>query len=150
MGESLCFASKAKNVRIVRLSNVVGNNENHDDFISSIIHDVLSNKKIILHTTPTSEKDYVCIDDVVKCLKNISLQGSKKIYNVASGKNTKIIEIMDELKKITNCEVSFTNDLIEQTFPIINIKRIEEEFGFIPSSFLFKLKEIISIKTKKL
>ena len=145
MGESLCFSSHQQNVRVARLSNVIGNNKNQNDFISSIIHDALYNKKIILHTTSTSEKDYVSIDDVVKCLKNISLYGNKKIYNIASGKNTKVIKIINEIKQIINCEVIFADNLIEQSFPIINIQRIQEEFDFIPSSFFLKLKEIISI-----
>lgn len=143
MGESLCLTSDSQNVRIARLSNVVGNNENHNDFLSSIIHDAVYNKNITLHITPTSEKDYVCIEDIVKCLQSIALQGNKKIYNVASGRNTKVIEITEKLSHITNCKVNFVNDSVEQSFPVISIKRIQEEFDFKPSPFLIKLKEII-------
>ena len=150
MGESLCFASKAQNVRIARLSNVVGNNKDHNDFLSSIIHDAVYNKKIILHTVPDSEKDFVCIEDVVRCLQMITLNGTKKIYNIASGKNTKIIEITNKLNCIVNCKINFGKDCLNKSFPIINIKRIQEEFKFKPSPFLFKLKEMVQLETEKL
>jgi nucleoside-diphosphate-sugar epimerase len=104
MGESLCFASVKPNVHIVILSNVVGNCNNTNDFLSSLIHDAINYKKIILHTTSRSKKDYVYIDDV-KILPKILVQSKQKIYNVVSGKNTKVKEITDELKKKTNCEI---------------------------------------------
>ena len=148
MGESLCFASNYQNVRIARLSNVVGNNKNNDNFLSSILHDAIINKKIILHTKPTNEKDYVDIDDVVKLLYCIAFQGKEKIYNVASGKNTKVIEIINEITNIINCEVHFSSDSIEHSFPIIDIKKIQKEFNFEPTPFLFKLKEMILSEIK--
>lgn len=148
MGESLCLAMNFKNIRIARLSNVVGNNKNYNDFLSSILHDAIINKKIVLHTKPTSEKDYVHIDDVVKILYKIALQGKEKIYNVASGKNTKVIEITNKINNLTNCEVQFTSDAVKQYFSIINIKKIQKEFNFIPLPFLSRLKEMILSETK--
>jgi len=150
MGESLCLVSSKPNVRIARLSNVVGNYLNTNDFLSSLIHDAVVKKKILLHTTLESEKDYAYIDDVVKILPKISLQGKEKLYNIASGKNTKVIEIINEIKRITNCEVNFASNASEQSFPRINIKRIQDEFNFLPVSFLFRLKEMILSETKKM
>ena len=144
MGESLCLASNFQNVRIARLSNVVGNNKNGNDFISTILHDAIINKKIILHTKPSSEKDYVHIDDVVKILFQIVLHGKEKIYNIASGKNTKVIEITNKINNLTNCEVHFAFDAIEQSFPQINIKRIQNEFSFKPTFTLDKLEKIVA------
>lgn len=144
MGESLCLASVNPNVRIVRLSNVVGNYLNTNSFLSSLIHDALIEKKILLHTTSESEKDYVHIDDVVQILQKISLHGKQKIYNVANGKNTKVKEITDEIKRITGCDVIFASNAKETSFPKIDIKRIRDEFNFNPSDFLIKLYDLIS------
>jgi len=149
MGESLCLASDSQNVRIARLSNVVGNSVNYNDFLSSIIHDAVFSKKIVLHTTSTSEKDYVHIEDVVRILQKIALQGKERLYNVAFGKNTKVIEITNEINRITNCEVHFASDAIEHSFQRISIKRIQEEFNFRPLPFLLKLNDMISSETKK-
>jgi nucleoside-diphosphate-sugar epimerase len=136
MGESLCMASNKSNVRIARISNVVGNNLKTDNFLSSIIHDAVMTKKIILHSTIESEKDYVLINDVVKILPKIAIDGKYKIYNVASGKNVKNKEIIDELIKNTNCEVSFSADSNKIIFPIINVERINKEFNYEPTLIL--------------
>jgi len=75
MGEAICNISKKQNVRIVRLSNVTGNNFNPNIFLTSIIQDAIKFKKIILHTKLDSEKDYVYIDDVLNILQKISMYG---------------------------------------------------------------------------
>ncbi len=148
MGESMCFSFDNKNIRVVRLSNVVGNNPDSDDFLPSIIKDAISKKNLILHTSSSSEKDYIHIDDVVKILPKISQMGKHRIYNIASGENTKVKEIIDEIKMITGSEVHYAPDAIEQSFPEINIRRVKEEFDFKPSHFLIKLKDMISSESK--
>ena len=149
MGESLCLSSNFQNVRIARLSNVIGENMKNNDFLASILHDAVFNKKIILHTKPNSEKDYVCIDDVIKILYKIALQGKEKIYNIASGKNTKVREITNKINDLTGCEIQFASDAIEQSFSQINIKRIQNEFGFKPTFVLNELEKIISTYKNK-
>jgi nucleoside-diphosphate-sugar epimerase len=150
MGESLCLSCNSTKTRIARLSNVVGNDVEYNDFLSSIIQDVVTKKKSVIHTTECSEKDYIHIDDVVKILHKISLQGKEQIYNVGFGENTKVSEITNEIKKIINCEIKFSSDAIEQSFPRINIDKIQEEFDFRPSSFLLKLKDMILSQNEKL
>lgn len=149
MGESLCMACNNKNVKIVRLSNVIGNNFDSNDFLFSIIRDAVTAKKVILHTTPESEKDYVHVDDVVKMLPEISLHGKYKIYNIASGKNIKVSEIMDEIKKLTNCDIHFAPDAQYQSFPEINIQRIKKEFNFEPKQLLTILNDLVLQYEKK-
>ncbi len=150
MGESICMASKFQNVRIARLANVVGVGGNQNDFLNSLIHEVVSNKKISLHTTPTSEKDYVYIDDVTKILEKIAIHGKEKLYNVASGNNTKVVEIINDIKKIINCEIDFSSNVVEHSFPKINIEKIQNEFNFKPILFRSKLKNMIfEIKDKR-
>lgn len=143
MGESLCLTTNNPNVRIARLSNVVGNNFNTDNFLSSLIHDAVVNKKIILYSTNLTEKDYVNVNDIVKILPKISLKGKYKIYNIASGKNIKVKEIVRELKKSINCEVIFASDAIERIHPIIDIQRIKKEFNYEPTPILDEVKKII-------
>jgi len=79
MGESICLASKKTNVKIARLSNVIGNNFESNDFIFSLIHDAIKNKEILLHSQLESEKDYISVDDVVEMLYKISIKGKSKI-----------------------------------------------------------------------
>lgn len=149
MGESLCLASNKQNIRIARLSNVVGDNVKTDNFLTSLIHDAVINKKIILHTTVESEKDYVFVNDVVEILSKIALEGKNKIYNIASGENIKVKEIIEELIKNVNCEVCFSSDSNENIFPKINIKKITEEFNYKPTPILNKITKIIKKYQKK-
>ncbi|WP_299290902.1 NAD(P)-dependent oxidoreductase [Nitrosopumilus sp.] len=148
MGESLCLASNSRNIKVVRLSNVIGKKNSQNDFLSSIIHDAVINKKIILHTTPESEKDYLYIDDVVQILEKIAIQGKERLYNVAYGENTKVSEISTKIQKITNCELDYDANAVNYSFPRINIKRIKDEFDFNPSPFLDKLDELINYEIK--
>jgi len=144
MGESLCFASKKPNVRVVRLSNVTGNsNAKNLLFIPWIMKDAIEKKKITLFSSLESEKDYVYIDDVVKILPEISLKGKFSIYNVATGKNIKSRDIVNELVKITGCDVEVAPDAKTYSFPPISIKRIKNEFNFEPISILSKIKEMV-------
>ena len=86
MGEVICRTSEKSNVRIVRLSNVTGKNQNLNLFLPSIIHDAINKNKIILRTNLESQKDYVYINDVLEILPKIAIYGKDSIYNVANGK----------------------------------------------------------------
>jgi len=150
MGEAICNISKQKNVRIVRLSNVVGNNFNSNIFLPSIIQDALKTKKIILQSKLDSEKDYVYIDDALNMMLKISLQGKNSIYNIASGQNIKNNEIVNKLKEITGCKIEVMKNVTSHSFPPISIKRIQKEFNFEPISILNKFEKIVSEYEEKL
>ena len=144
LGESLCLSLDKPTVRIVRLSNVFGNNYNSSDFLFSIIRDAVDKKKIVLHTTLDSEKDYVNIKDVVNLLPQISLMGKHRMYNVASGKNTKTREIVNELARITSCVCEVIPNAEEHSFPQISIKKIQDEFKFKPSYLLDNFEDLVN------
>lgn len=144
MGESICMTAKCDNVRIVRPSNVTGNNFNSNLFLPSIIRDAIEKNKIILHTTLESEKDYILVNDLISILPEISLNAKQKIYNVARGQNTKTEEIVDEISRITGCEVEVEQNAKNYSFPIISTQRIKNEFNFNPKSIIPELEKIIS------
>jgi nucleoside-diphosphate-sugar epimerase len=150
MGESLCMTLNNPNVRVVRLSNVFGTNFHSSNFLFSIIRDAVEKNKVILNTTFESEKDYVYIDDVIKVLPEISLKGKHRIYNVASGQNTKVKDIIRVLSNITNCTVEQSNKAINHFFPLININRIKSEFSFNPISLLSKLESLVHTYRKQI
>jgi len=144
MGESLCFSTNNENVRVVRPSNIVGVNLNSNLFLPSIIRDAIKNKKIKLNSTLNSERDYICIDDVVKILPRILLEGKYKLYNIAYGKNIKSEELINKLKKITNCDLELNPCTKEYSFPKISIQRIKNEFDFKPTSIIEKFEDIVN------
>lgn len=144
MGESLCLSSKKSNVRIVRPSNVAGNNFSSNLFLPSILRDAVDTKKIIIHTSLNSEKDYVYIDDVVNSIIKISLKGNQNIYNIANGVNIKSKDIINKLIKITNCHIQEDHNAQEYSFPQISIERLKNEFQFKPISVLDKIEDMVN------
>jgi len=143
MGESICLAFDNPKIRIIRLSNVAGFNHTSKLFLPSIIHEAVDKKKITLHTKLQSEKDYVHIDDIVKVLPKIALNGKYRIYNVAKGENTTNQDITTKLQEITSCQLEVLANAKDYSFPKINIERIVNEFNFNSKSILNYIEDIV-------
>ena len=150
MGETICSISKKQNVRIVRLSNVAGNNFDSNLSLPSIIKDAINFKKIILQTSLDSEKDYVYIDDVLNILQKISLYGESSVYNVANGQNLSNEKIVKKIQEITSCELEIIKNAKKYSFLPISIKRIQKEFNFEPTPVLNKFEKIIQAYQNKI
>lgn len=144
MGEAICLASKKEGIRIVRPSNVTGNNFTSHLFLPSIIRDAIEKNKITVHTKLASEKDYIYIDDLVKILPEISLYGKNNLYNIAFGKNIKSKEIVEKIVNKVKCEIKELPNAEEYSFPEIAIDRIKNEFNFKPISILDKIEEMVT------
>ena len=129
-GESLCLSSPRPQVRIARLSNVFGNDFSSDNFLTSLLRDVVVRNRIELRTALDSEKDYVSVDDVVSVLPAISESGTHRVYNVASGVNTTHRDIVGALQRETGCQVDVLPDAPVTRFPPIAVDRIRREFDF--------------------
>jgi len=143
LGESICYSSKHENIKIVRPSNVTGNNFSSTLFIPSILRDAINKNKIKINSTLDSEKDYVWITDVVNMIIEIILKGKNKIYNISSGRNTKSEDIINEICKWTNATVEINPNATKFSSPLISNQRIKDEFGFKPTSIISKIKNMI-------
>lgn len=142
-GEALCFSCGKRNVRVARLSNVYGNDFSSENFLCSIIRDAVRDRRIVLRTTPDSAKDYIAIHDVMRILPRVALSGRRRIYNVASGINISNRALLDELARLCGCAVSVADEASTIVFPLIDIRRIREEFAFQPSSVLSNLADLV-------
>lgn len=143
MGESVSLSSLRRNVRVVRLSNVYGRDFSSHNFLTSVIKEAVENNKVLLRTSPASEKDYVHINDVVALLPRIALSGGHRIYNLASGVNTSNAELMKIIERVTGCAVEVAEDAATLSYPKVSIERIREEFEFYPSLIQEKLADLI-------
>jgi len=128
MGESLCLASGCRNVKIVRLSNVLGGGD--DNFITSLYREAKSGQ-IILRTALSSKKDYIHIDDVTDLLA-IIIEGRHSIYNIASGQQVMNAQWIEYFVKLTGCKANVEEGAPEISFVAIDISRIRDEFNFTP------------------
>jgi nucleoside-diphosphate-sugar epimerase len=147
MGESACLALKNNQIKILRLSNIIGHDFNSTNFLTSLIKDAVDNGKIILRSSLLSSKDYLNIEDLTKVIIPIAQKGQHQIYNIASGNNITNQEITDKITAITGCmlEVNIENPIF--SFPIISTERLKEEFSFEPSSVLNQI-ETLTINYK--
>ena len=143
MAELICLSFSNPKIRIVRLSNVSGFNHTSNLFLPSIIREAVDTKKITLHTKLESEKDYVHIDDVVKILPEIILNGKYRIYNVASGQNTTYQALISKIQEIVPCELEVLENATNYSFSEINTKRLVDEFNFQPKSILNYIQDIV-------
>lgn len=132
VAESLLI-NTVKNCKIVRLSNVIGEDYYSGNFITSIIKDALVNSQIILRTGPKSCKDYILLEDAVNLIIKIAKDGKQKIYNVASGLNTSNEDILHEIKRLTGCQIKYEKDVDNIIFSPIKIEKIKSEFNYTPS-----------------
>ncbi len=143
MGESVCLASGRNNVRVVRLSNVYGYDSKSENFVFMLIRDALNTKSIILSTSLNSSKDHISVENVVGILPQIAIDGKREIYNIASGNNVTVGQIVDRLKEVTGCTVSMNSGSKQVCYPKISISRIRDEFAFTPASILDDIKALV-------
>ena len=142
MGESLSLAA-GKRTRVVRLSNVYGEDYTSGNFLSTIIRDAISTPMVTVHNAPDAEKDYVSIHDVVDGLIRIAGEGRQSIYNLASGINVSNLRLTQKISELTGCEITFDPPAAGISFPSINIDRMRSEFGFRPRNLLDDLGNLI-------
>ncbi|EMY61343.1 NAD-dependent epimerase/dehydratase family protein [Leptospira terpstrae] len=144
LGESICLNSGRKNVRSVRLSNVLGADFQSGNFVISLFREAKATGKINLFTTLDSEKDYIHIQDVLELLLQISLKGKQSIYNVASGQNQTNRVILEKIREIMPFEIHISETARKIKFKPIEIQQIENEFNFFPRSILDLIPELAS------
>ena len=143
MGESACLSMKNRNVRIVRLSNVIGNDFKSGNFIFTLIQEAVNYGKITLRQSLEVKRDYIVIKDVIELIENIALNGKERLYNISSGINISNNELLNHISAITKCDVITEDSSPNLFFPVIDNKKIKEEFSFQCSSILIELKKLI-------
>ena len=126
MGESLCFSSSK--TKVVRLSNVYGQDMEDKNFLSEVLKEAANTGRVRFETSSKSSKDFISLQEVIRLLPRIAIDGKYEIYNLARGKNTTNAEIAQLLSK-SGIGVSFAGESAEWIFPNISIQRLEAEFG---------------------
>src|SRR5262249_46490449 len=97
--EQMCLAHKNPAVRAVRLSTVIGVAPHGISLIPVLMKNALSEGKMRLTISPQSSRDYIAIDDVLELLPRIALDGKCRCYNLASGRNVNLGEIVGVIER---------------------------------------------------
>ncbi|MEB6425291.1 NAD-dependent epimerase/dehydratase family protein [Citrobacter freundii] len=125
LAEELCVRL-AKNVVIVRPSNVYGLALDSQLFIPMIIKNAIINKKVDMFVSKKYTKDYICVDDLVEVIHKISKEDVKhgEIINVASGVNINAEDIARILIEKTGTTINWHDVTSEDVFPEIDISKL--------------------------
>ena len=83
------------------------------------------------------------IDDLVELIPKIIFSDKFQIYNIASGYNITSNEIINEIIRLTNCELEIAADAKKFSSGQINIDRIKNEFNFIPTRVIDKIEDVV-------
>ena len=144
-GESLCLAVADARVRVVRLSNVFGDDLDSENFLTDVLWDAVMGRTIDLRASADSAKDYVAIDDVVDLLPRIARSGRARLYNVASGRSITNRALLDAVSAATGTGWRETPQAPSVIFPPIDIGRIRDEFAFEPTSLLDRIPDLVAM-----
>ena len=144
--ESLCLSLPNKKVRVVRMSNLFGDNFTKQIYLlPSLIRDSINKKKITIIINKKSSKDFLYVNEAIDVMLKIIKRGKNRLYNVASGNNITLSKISLKIKEITGCKINYKNQKKLVKEPIINIDRIKNEFNFKPKKDLINsLNHLIS------
>jgi len=124
-------------------------NEQYAGVISKFIKNISKDKPIIINGDGTQTRDFVSINDVVNSFHHAIKIEMSATYNIASGKETSINELVKKLTTINGkkIETKFTdnkNEEIKNSFADISLA--QKELGFEPKIELEKgLVDLISI-----
>ena len=135
----------------LRIFNVYGEgqNEKYAGVISKFIKNISKDKPIIINGDGTQTRDFVSISDVVNSFHCAIKIKKSATYNIASGKETSINDLVKKLttvigKKIEVKYIDSKNGEIKNSFA--NISLAKKELNFEPKIELEKgLTELISI-----
>ncbi len=148
-GESLVL-NCGRPAKVVRISNVYGDDFNSNNFLSTIINDAITKRKLVLQTSADSAKDYIAIDNVIDGLIAIATSGKERIYNLASGINISNRELTETLRSVTGCTVEYSPSASLVTFPPINIDRLRAEFDLQTSDVLDDMPQLVETYRRNL
>jgi len=149
-GEAICLRQSAHSVRVARLSNVYGLEPRSENFLPSLIRDALDRGRILLRSAAGSAKDYIADDAAADRLIDIALGGKHRLYNVASGVNTRAGEIAEAIGRAAGASVELEPAAPEVRFAPIDVSRLRAEFRHEPSPLLADLPALVAVYRRAL
>ncbi len=122
--------SQKKKIKIIRLSNIYGENFSSPLVLPNFINSAILKGKINITINKNSKKDFLSINDALDLIYKICTKGRGEIYNLASGKMISLIQIAKKIQRITGCKITLKNQKIIIKEPNINISKLKKEFKF--------------------
>lgn len=121
---------------IYRLTNPYGPGQkykNNQGVVPAFLDKIKNNEEITVLGDGTSSRDFIFIDDAVKMIIETFMQPNKySVYNIGSGIQTSINEIITTLKQILKIDIKINYREAPASFPLktsVSIDRFITEFG---------------------
>lgn len=141
LGESTVL-NATPNGAVVRLSNVFGPDWASENLITAILRDAVLERHVTLRSDPESEKDFVGVEDVTRALIDVADRGTQRIYNVASGNNTRFATILDAITQELGATWDVATHAPLSVATPITIDRLRDEFDYSPTPLEPRLPEL--------
>jgi len=148
-GESLCHHSGRRNIKVIRLSNIIGIREDNNLFINELLDEIITQKSLTLRSSLLSNKDYLFIDDAVSAIIALAVSKETGCFNVASGTNISNKVIIEELKSNFNFNLTILDNAPIFEFMPINIEKIKSIIQFEPTEFTDYFPKLINFYKKR-
>ncbi len=108
---------------ILRISNPFGGYQTpnkQQGLIPIIIRNIIQNREMEFWTDLNTIRDYIYISDLVRAFEIVINNAStkNKIYNVASGVGTTILEVIELCEKVTNAKLNYAH--IQKNVGLVN------------------------------
>ncbi len=132
LGEALILQDPNPELKVARISNVIGKDQPKDTFIGMLIDEFNKAGYAEIIQPPDYGKDYIAITETLRLLTEISISSEKRIYNIASGQNISNQDIAEWLNR-QGIDVRFrSTQKGGLSFPAINIENTRKEFKITP------------------
>lgn len=134
-GEALCLHGGRQQVKVARLSNIVGLRKDRDLFIDQLLHDIVTHGALTLRSAPASSKDYLWIEDAVEAIAGLAQSPHSGCFNLASGENVSNQTLLDHLHAHFEFRHTFADAAPVLDFPPIDVQKIGAALSFRPQKF---------------
>lgn len=130
------------NFSILRLSNVYGPKQWETGVIPSFIISILNNKPPIITGDGSQTRDFIYIDDVITAFRLAATNKKNEIFNVGSGKEISIYQLVRGITKILDVKIKPKYVLLKHTKETkrsaLDISKIKKELNWTPKYSLEK------------
>ena len=121
---------------VYRLTNPYGPRQamkRNQGVIPAFLDNIMNDREVVIYGDGSSSRDFIYIEDAVKMIGQTFFKDtSHAVYNIGSGKQTTLNEILDALKAITGKDIAVTYAEEPKTFlksTNVDVNRFVEEFG---------------------
>ena len=128
---------------VYRLTNPYGPRQamkKNQGVIPAFLDNILNDREVVIYGDGTASRDYIFIEDAAKMIVDTFMKDTEHtIYNVGSGRQTTLNEILDVLRVVLSKDIQVTYTDPPKTFlknTNVDVKRFVDEFSIAANTEL--------------